>query len=197
MALKIKFTQEQLDVLVGTLLGDGWLEKGKPHWKARYGFKQKQEQAVYVDHIYEILQNTVGTPPKKNRTDYQFKTKSLRNFDFYYNQFYPNGKKAVPRNIHRMLTPRAIAYWFMDDGWNWNGNSNTFVFSTDGFEEADVRRLSKLLNTKFGLNTKVRLRTHTLYPRIFVYADCWETFFKLIDPYILESFRYKLRNRQA
>jgi hypothetical protein len=194
---KTILSDHQLDVLVGTLLGDGWLEKGEPHWQARFGFKQKLANANYVNHVYKVLENLTGTPPKQNQNDFQFKTLSSRTFDFYYNQFYPKGKKRVPSMIHKMLTPRAIAYWFMDDGWNWNGNSNTFVFSTDGFSKADVERLSDLLNTKFSLNTRVRLRAGTNYPRIFVYANCWKTFFDIIDPYILDEFRYKLRHRKA
>ena len=56
-------------------------------------------------------------------------TFGLSEFKFYYEIFYPardpsleEGKecarrtKRVPENIHDLLTARALAYWFMDDG---------------------------------------------------------------------------------
>ena len=54
-------------------------------------------------------------------------TFGLSELKFYYEIFYPardpslkecaQRTKRVPENIHDLLTPRAVAYWFMDDGY--------------------------------------------------------------------------------
>ena len=70
----------------------------------------------------------------------------LSEFKFYYEIFYPardpsleEGKecarrtKRVPENIHDLLTARALAYWFMDDG-NSDQNGRRLLRPPIGFQ---------------------------------------------------------------
>lgn len=74
---KVKRSIKQKEILYGTLLGDGWLETATKGRTYRYGFKQKQMQKDYVDHVYSILEPLCGSQPIQNRTDFQFKTQTL------------------------------------------------------------------------------------------------------------------------
>jgi hypothetical protein len=57
-----------------------------------------------------------------------FRTPRYESLLFYENLFYIRNKKNdvnVPKNIHKLLTPRALAYWFMDDGSSqWSKTTN-------------------------------------------------------------------------
>lgn len=46
----------------------------------------------------------------------RFSTITNIKLNWYYDLFYINGVKTVPINIADYLTPRAFAYWIMDDG---------------------------------------------------------------------------------
>jgi hypothetical protein len=65
---------------------------------------------------------------------------------------------------HLVLTPRALAYWYMDDGaLKWRGKSNAVRLCTDSFTIDDINLLKKVLETKFSL--KVSLQKG-FYPKI-------------------------------
>jgi hypothetical protein len=42
-------------VLVGVILSDGWIQKSKGNWNARFGFKQSIKFFNYFWHVFEIL----------------------------------------------------------------------------------------------------------------------------------------------
>ncbi len=68
-----------------------------------------------------------------------------KNFLYYADLFYTYNPKTnlfikdVPNNITKYLTPRAIAYWYMDDGaLKWLGRSNAMRICTESFSEHGV-----------------------------------------------------------
>lgn len=98
-------SQTQERIVVGLLLGDGYLEFDK--FKAsRLQIKQAECKKEYVFWLYSHFADKVRTPPKQ-RTDtkqWYFSTRSLREFEFWRKVFYPKGKKIVPNNIVDLLT---------------------------------------------------------------------------------------------
>ena len=99
--LQSAFPAHQLDVIVGSLLGDARLEcrsKGirasyTARFRVHHGYKQKE----YVWWKYEILKNLVSSKPRKitwiNRKrglteiSWYFHTKSLKNFGIIHERF--------------------------------------------------------------------------------------------------------------
>ena len=190
---KIKITAEQKEILFGTLLGNGWLESSTGGQTYRFGFKQKLEQTSYVTHVWSALEPLCGSPPITNQEDFQFKTLTLGVLRFYGHQFYAKDrKKKVPRLIHRWLTPRALAYWYMDDGYK--DKKNACLLCTDSFEKKDVEKLCTALQRNFELTCWLRKKqvSRNSVWRIYISTDNVEKFLALIDPYIVESMRYKL-----
>ena len=57
-------------------------------------------------------------------------------------------KKRVPENIHELLTARADAYWFMDDGTckSYKSKNRTYVFNTQSFPKEDQAGEARLRN---------------------------------------------------
>lgn len=194
----LKLTSEQREILVGVLLGDAHLETQNRGRTYRVKFEQSEKHKEYLWHLYEVFKNWVLSPPQKkvvkieNKTyvKWWFHTVSHGSFRFYAHQFYREGRKSVPRLIHRWLTPRALAYWFADDGSRKSKDSYAVIFNTQGYEKFEVERLAKVLKEKFQL--KVSLRKQKEGWQIYIHGESFPHFKELVEPYLHPSMRYKL-----
>ena len=203
--LTLTLTLIQRDIIIGTLLGAATIPKQKDNSDYNLKFEQTIRQKDYVWHLYQIFRPFVGTPPKvrqirggnaKDRESIWFRTYRHSAFHFYYNFFYPvdpenlsERKKRVSASIHEVLTPRAVAYWYMDDG-NWDQRCNRYRFNTQSFVYADISILKAALKRNFNLDTSFE-KDRTFY-LLRIQPHCNLAFCELIKPYILASFEYKL-----
>lgn len=133
----------------------------------------------------------------RQRSSVWFRTYRHYSFKFYYDIFYCTSnsekKKIVPKLIHRFLTPRALAYWFMDDGTfheDKYGNRQ-YYFSTQGFATHEQVRLVSALKNKFSLEFNIH-KDKKKY-RLYLKSEFREKFLEIIKPYILPSMIYKLK----
>ena len=202
MILLPSFNQLQVDLLVGTLLGDGNLQNVGQSW--RYRVVQKTAHIDYVNFKYGILKDFVNTPPKiqqvkdkngKETSRCVFNTLSSSNFDVFANLFYKKNTenngwiKQVPENISTYLTPTAIAFWYMDDGaLKWQGKSNAVRFCTDSFSHDEVILLQNAL-AKFNIETTLQKQRNT--ERICSKETSYEALASVITPYLIPSMYYK------
>jgi hypothetical protein len=99
-------------------------------------------------------------PRTKTTSRYTFQTVISDEFRYYGTLFYKKQKdqswvKEVPSNIASLLTPRALAYWYMDDGaLKWR---EIKCCSADSFTIDDINLL-KVLETKFSLKVSLQKR---------------------------------------
>lgn len=108
-----------------------------------------------------------------------------------------NKKKIVPADIENLLTEKAIAYWFMDDGTfhdDTKSQIRSFLFSTQGFEKNEVQQLCDVLEKKFKISANVH--KDTIYWRIYILRKSTDKFKNLIQKYIIPNFQYKLEKSQ-
>jgi len=150
----LKLTDLQKEVLVGVLLGDATLETQNDGRTYRMKIEHSMVQRTYAQHLYEIFKKWVLSEPRLRRVTLSngktyenivFSTLSHPSLRFYAHQFYRGGKKAAPKLIKRWLTPRALAYWFMDDGSIKSKESKGVILNTQGYAKHDVLRLIKVL----------------------------------------------------
>ena len=207
----LKLTQKQKDILIGCLLGDGFIVFHRTTRQPTYGFclAQTWYAGDYVEHIYQIFKPFVGTPPKMNliggikpglpkRYEVRFKTYSHEEFKYYYDLFYPEVKdgnkriKRVPNNIGELLTARSLAYWYMDDGTRGTpiGKNPAYLISTHSFAYENQLILVNALETKFGIQSG--LYKDKKYFRLSIKKKSRSTFRELIQPFIHPYFEYKL-----
>jgi hypothetical protein len=200
---KLKLTNVQKEVLNGILLGDAHLETQNSGKTYRLKIEQSVKHKEYVLHLYDLFKDWVLTEPAERKVNsanssslnIRFSTISHASLRFYAHQFYCNEKnsgqkKCVPKLIHRWLTPRTLAYWYMDDGSIKSKQSKGVIFNTQGFNYADVERLVEIFNKKLLL--KASMRKQKDGNQIYISGESFESFISLIDPYILPSMRYKL-----
>jgi hypothetical protein len=195
----LELSSVQRETLVGLLLGDACLETQNRGRTYRLKIEQCARQQAYVDHLYSLFEDWVLTPPaartKRASNDsvsanLAFQTVSHSAFRFYAQQFYVDGVKRVPELIHHWLTPRALSYWFMDDGSLKSSQSKGVILNTHCFERQDVERLAHSLSNLFGLQVKPRRQSDGV--QLYVSGRSFETFVALVDPYVIAEMRYNL-----
>lgn len=198
----LKLTARQREILIGTLLGDGHLESQNNSRTYRLKTEHSLKQKEYVDWLANEFREWVATSPRirerfvRLRTvsgvypKYYFNTLSAGSLRFYAQQFYIEGKKVVPRLIHKWLTPLALAVWYMDDGSIKSNRHKTIFLNTQGFTSRDLERLQKAFLEKFGIKTRLRADRHQR--QIYFSAETVDKFLAMIDSYIIPSMRYKL-----
>lgn len=194
------FSQEQKDIIVGTLLGDASMQVTNSNENSNLKWEQCISKETYINHIYEQFHEWVGMPPvirniiggnAQPRQSIWFKTYKHSSLNFYKQQFYKtdaSGKqyKVVPKLIDRWLTPRALAYWFMDDG-SYNKKNNDYAFPvylhTQGFQLKDVERLRQALNK----NHLIRCNLHKDRGnyKLYILKQSNEVFKKTIQDYCI------------
>jgi len=194
----LRLTRVQRDILVGILLGDAHLETQNAGQTYRLKIEQSERHHAYLEHLYQEFREWVLTPPqmKQRRSagsqsvNWWFQSVSHPAFRFYAQQFYCHGKKSVPKLIHRWLTPRGLAYWFMDDGSSKWRESKVLLFNTQGFEKHDVEQLMHVLESKFGLEDYLRKQPEGW--QIAIAGSARNRLEELISPYLLPDMQYKL-----
>lgn len=196
--LLLKLSNKQRSIMVGTLLGDGHLETQNHNRTYRLKIEHSIKQAGYVDWLYEQFKEWVLTPPKTKRKqlkdamfeNYYFQTISVGQFRFYGKCFYDSsGRKQIPRQIGRWLTPLALAVWFMDDGSAKSKYHRAIIINTHCFSIRELSVLQEALKANFGIDAALRKQKEGL--QLLITGSSAEQFYKLVQPYVLPDFTYK------
>lgn len=189
--------EETRSIIVGTLLGDGCLETQNQGRTYRLKIEHSIKQKDYTDWLYQYFKTWANDIPKekskivkgKTYTNYLFQTKSIGEFRFYGQLFYDESrKKVVPIIIHKLLTPLALAVWFMDDGSSKSKQHKALILNTQCFSKKDLKLLIEALYRRFGIEAKPRAQKEgyqLIIPRP-------KKFLELIMPYLRPEFYYKL-----
>lgn len=201
----LKLSELQKQVLVGTLLGDGCLETQNQGRTYRLKIEHSIAQKDYVDWKYQVFKEFTLSEPRIHkrisysaiRSNYCFSTVSHGSLRFYGQQFYRNGKKVMPGLIGKMLTPLALAVWFMDDGSIKSKQHKALVIHSQSFNKQDLEKIIKVLDKKYGIKSALRKRKDGGGYVIYLLSETISAFIGLVKDHILPSMRYKLGNTIA
>ena len=202
----IELSIEQKEAIIGLMLGDASLQsqnKGKTY---RIKFEWGDKNKAYVLHVFNLFDEwLLSQPHKKERlspkgnliVNWGFQTFSHKAFNYLSELFLldKGGKKGISENlVQDHLTPKGLAYWFMDDGgkldYNKNSKNRSVVLNTHSFTDLEVENLCDQLSNKFELLCEVRSNKNK---KIIVIKDTsYSKFYQLINPYLLEEMKYKL-----
>ena len=198
LPVRISLKQKQREIIMGNILGDGYLEFGGFHG-TRLQIKQKERYREYVFWLYEKLRNLCLSSPRQRKDNGQwyFGTRFLVELTEFHRTFYSAGKKIIPKNISELVnSPLTLAIWYMDDGYlDWRPKDHyAFMINTDSFRWKEVQLLKKMLKKNFGVQVNVynSLCRGKRYPKIYIGSKGRDKFFSLIEPYILNCFSHKL-----
>jgi len=183
-------TQSQSSIIIGSILGDGYLRCIKGRKDAFLEINHSIKAKEYVDWKYSNLKNICISPPKERvvddrRTAYRFFTKQHGELSDLLKLFYKDGKKIIPSSL--VLNPLILAVWFMDDGSR--TQKNDVYLNTQQFSINEQKILLKKLR---DLNLKARLNKDKEYFRIRFLKESVSELNRIIYPSVIKSMKYKI-----
>lgn len=202
----LNLTKVQWETAIGLMLGDASLQTQNGGKTYRIKFEWGNLNKNYAFHIYELFNEWIlSEPHKKSRfspkgnlvINWGFQTFSHKAFNPLAELFLIQNKKSILERENLIidnLTPRGLAYWWMDDGgkldYNKNSKNKSVVFNTQSFSTFEVEQLSNLLSNKFKLVCEIRSNKGKKV--IVIKNSSYQTLYNLIDPYLVQEMRYKL-----
>ena len=176
----------QYSVIIGSLLGDGGIEKGnnkirttdrKTRNDCKGGYKFREEhterQKDYLEWKASILPKCqIRQIERSFGTVYQLRTENNDIYRKLRQEWYPNGKKIVPKSLMENMNEIALMVWYLDDGDKMTKKdrmmySEGFVqynrarISTAGFNYKDNLFLKRILHKKFGIMPVIKKELKT------------------------------------
>lgn len=192
-------TKRQSQILIGTLLGDGHLEKNGNGARLKFGHGLPQRD--YIMWKYEELKNLATSKPRFVQEFYAKANKQTKAFHFstfssvelmkWRGVFYKkDGTKITPRNIGDLLkSPLSLAVWYMDDGYKRN-DCNALRISTDAFSLAEHKLLIDCLYRNFSIKSVIHKKAGAY--NIYIPQASAQSFCDLVRPHIIDSLLYKV-----
>jgi hypothetical protein len=195
----VKLTRNQKSIIVGTVLGDGFLQKtGAKNARLRLEHSNKQK-----DYLIWKMQNLPrlfqGKPkhlsrvhPKTKRTYHYVRAQSSTSPEIgkLRDVFYKDGKKTIPKDFEKYLDELVLAVWYMDDGYYYKKDKNSFIYlGKMSHNEADI--VSSAIRKRFNIKTKVYDKKNKGLVLYFPVAET-KKMHKIIRQYVIPIFNYKL-----
>ena len=159
-----QLSEAQKQVVLGTLLGDSYLEGGSStkNWMLRCG--HGPSQLDYLKFKFGVLGDFVDAPvfaqkkPKKGkwkkRTTYTLRTIRHPVFTEVHGLTYRDGQKRVTREWLDKLDERGLAVWFFDDGCtSRKGNKIRVTLCTNCFSWNEIEIIRQWLLDRWDTPT--------------------------------------------
>jgi hypothetical protein len=189
------YNDEQMSVLVGTLLGDSCISSKSV---ISYGHSEKQKD--YAEFKQKILGGD-GHIGKVYKTEWGacvgYTTRVTAQTHKIAEMVRHEGSKKV-ENILHMLNEIGLAFWYMDDGvyadCSYKQSRPNARLCTHGFTYDQHLSMVETFKNRFGLEPKIRTQNQNGNEYFFLefLKDDSETFWKIVSKYIHESMDYKL-----
>ena len=179
-------TSEQLELVIGSMLGDGYLVKTTSGYAFRvnHGIRQKD----YVDWKHNLLRNFVNTAPRQSGSTYYFRTVTHPKFVELRKLFYKDRLKVIPKRlICASLDPFILTVWIMDDG---SADGRQLRINTQCFSDEEQVFLQNVLRAKLGIESSLNRDKNQF--RLRIKENSMDRLRKLTAPYIIPSMLYKL-----
>jgi len=126
--------------------------------------------------------------PRRNlrEVSWYFHTKSSKELGILYQYFYKNKVKILPQDIFKLLNPRSLAIWFMDDGSN---NRTGLTLNTHSFPKKDQEHITRFLLENYSIETHI-VKDRTKW-KIAIGKDK-KRFLEIVKPFVIPSMIYKV-----
>lgn len=175
------------EIILGSLLGDGYLKIHPGYANARFSFRHSIKQKEYffwkVKNLKEISSEKNCWEQKDGKLRYQSLAKE--NLTEIYEFTHKRNKFSIRRKWLNLLTPLSLAVWWMDDG-SLVRNARQGVLCTDGFDFKAQQTLALYLLKVWKVNVKIgKTKKDGGYYRLwFRSTEELKKFFRIILPYV-------------
>lgn len=169
----IKLTEFQLQVVIGSLLGDSSLSKPSSgiNWHLSCYHSAKQSEWLQLKHQWLLpasrpIQWCAYKDKRDGKTRHggRFHTVSIPDFTILAGMLYKQGRKVIANDFLRGFThPISLACLICDDG-SWDGAG--IAIASKQFSVEENERLAHQLRKSFGLSVSVMPNGQYCYVRI-------------------------------
>jgi len=195
----IAISKEEKELILGYVLGDGYIRKSSIHCHLRVSQSQKQEK--FVVQMYDCLKSWAAYYPvvdvkydnrcNKEYSTYRFDTIAHPVFDDLRNICYKEGVKTVTNEWLNAIGHLGLAMWYQGDG-HIAGGKVTCVLNTNGFSYSEHEVIVDWFDKTLGIEAVIR--KHSKYYKIHI-IDGYK-FCQLIKSHMIPYFDYKLANER-
>ena len=156
-----------------------------------FDFKKKRFEKIFNQSFNEYKYDY----PKYNTSVYQFTTDTNDLTKYLINLFYPNDKKIIPKEALEQLTLEGIAWWYMDDGSmsikKIDGKPRGAEITLNTYLTAEENQtIIDFFQNQYNITWKLN-KSRGKY-RLRMGKKEGKKFFALIEPYIIDSMKYKI-----
>jgi len=202
----IDFNQQQKELIIGSLLGDGHIEENNANDAAHYQEQHAAWQRSYLEWKHCIL---IPFSHRIHRDDkvesdgrvskcFGFKTCVHPLFLQYRTMFYDaNRVKHLPAGLMDTITPFSIAVWYMDDGHLKKTFFPEDLVNKDGvftlassFCKDEIAEIVERLNARFNFDIEPREQPEDGITNLFIHNK--QRFFDVVGKHIIPTMAYKV-----
>jgi recombination protein RecA len=196
-------TDEEKQIVYGTLLGDGCLLRdihGSVYLKVYHGITQLEYTKWKFSQLSHLVSLGTSGPGITTRNDgtqrCHFSSRRHPELKPLWQSLYSSGRKIVTRKYLNLMGPLAIAIWWMDDGYSGvnklrrcrYGSLATCAFS---FEENLL--IQRWFRNMYGIETAIKYaHKDKRDPYIRFNGTNMKRLRKLILPYVPQCMSYKI-----
>lgn len=193
----VPISQEQKDLIYGTILGDGCLYRDGKNGTFKLTVSQCEKQKDYflwkVQKLDPYINNWRRNIDKRgNSIMYHAATICHPELNSIANYFYDSNRiKHVPNDIGKYMTPLGLAVWIMDDGWL--SNKTSLGIATMGFTYDENVILRNMLKEVFDIDSKVvqyKYKTRQ-YCKIILNKENTIKTSNIVREHIVDCMKYK------
>lgn len=196
-----------LEIIIGSLLGDGTMERKENSLACNFAFYQEKIHGEYLlwlhreitalgyckEEIPQIQSRKGISDTHEVRYTFRFRTFTYTSFYWIYEGFYNNSekrRKIIPEWIKDYLSPRALAIWIMDDGTYLKNKG--LRFSTNSFTLSEVKYLGSILESKYGLSFTLHKTGVVNQYALYIPKKNMPLLIEIVKPHIHPTMLYKL-----
>lgn len=198
-------SEQQLEVVRGSLMGDGALSMSKNGFSARFRYGHGSKQVAYADWKATLLSNIGHARSTNEKGSVFYDFTPMTELVELRTAVYQDGRKHFDDDFIKQLTPLSLAIWYMDDGSfavrskglqaRTQGGSGRIAICVEAMTPDTRQRLVSCLIDNWGI--EVRLRQSGAGKKAIAIFDRGATdrFQELVASYIHPSMGYKLLPR--
>ncbi|MGH2471996.1 MAG: recombinase RecA, partial [Candidatus Limnocylindria bacterium] len=192
-----RLSEFQLDVVRGSLLGDGSLSplRRSDHSRGvKFRLGHGAKQSAYLDWKVSLFSNIRGTYWSNREGDCWWDSTPLPELRNLYQEVYRETGKSFSESYLESLTPLAFALWYMDDGGftlrGRNEDRGRIAICVQAMTPNTRERLAAKLAERFGIQSRLNEVAGQAILRLEQPAT--ERFHALIAPYVHPSMANKI-----
>ncbi|XP_020576084.1 pentatricopeptide repeat-containing protein OTP51, chloroplastic isoform X2 [Phalaenopsis equestris] len=189
-SVSLKLGEEQREILIGLLLGGADIVLDEHKRKHAILFKCNARSEVHSTlrtHIHERFYEWL-TPNRsvdgENEIPFQFSTIPHSSFSFFAAQFWSKDRPVIPKLIHRWLSARVLAYWYMYGGFK--SSSEDILLKLRGATREDIEKVLKDFQGK-DIAGKVKRKGRFFW--IGFQGSDAVCFWRLVEPFLLPNVK--------